>query len=168
MATAEAPAGGHHDGSIELLRSADDILVHVFAAANLPQPRLAVSAHVLLLCAGCAVRTHNARVRPDGSVRWDAAVVLPNGGAAARAVVTVCVLTGGSDPVLLGQTTLTVQCVLPTRPVLRGGHARRAVAFCCLTLTWLCFDTATAEHSPRAVSPCTTGALDTQPVRVRS
>jgi hypothetical protein len=106
---ADAPAGASRDAED------DDLVVHVLSAVGLPQPRPSASAHVQVLCGTHAVRTHNARLRADGAARWDALALLPGRAAAGsgRQTVTLCVLTGGRDPLLLGQTTVTVQCVPP-------------------------------------------------------
>ena len=114
---ADAPAGVPRDAE------GDDLVVHVLSAVGLPQPRPSASAHVQVLCGTHAVRTHNARLRADGAARWDAVALLPGRASAGsgRQTVTLCVLTGGRDPLLLGQTTITVQCVthLVVEPVTR-------------------------------------------------
>ena len=155
---ADAPAGASRDAE------GDDLVVHVLSAVGLPQPRPSASAHVQVLCGTHAVRTHNARLRADGAARWDAVALLPGRAAAGsgRQTVTLCVLTGGRDPLLLGQTTVTVQCVhiLAAEPVSRT-HARwshSALGVCPLSAAVAASPTAPTERTRRTRSPSTTGA----------
>ncbi len=152
MATAQAPAGAAPDLVI---------IVHVLEARGLAQPRPTLSAHASVHLGRATAHTHNARVRAGGSVRWEAglSVAAP---AECDAPLTVCVVTGGREPLLLGQLTLPSTCVLLALRALR---------------TWSCADTPRGWFAGRGAPPssqraqpgtrCTTGTRTAAPaVRV--
>jgi len=76
-----------------------------------------------------------------------------------RQTVTLCVLTGGRDPLLLGQTTVTVQCVPPWLLSPRRAPTPRGLTrLLCLSPSALALTSAPTERTRPTRSPFTTGA----------